>query len=387
MAKTNKKTQGDGIPTNNYFKPRLLLFLSVDIVGSTAYKQANSHLRSIDSDGNATGRSYFAPWAGQIENFYRLFPHTFQVELSNARSNNKDLLGKNFSLGDNPELWKAVGDELIFKKEITDSRQVAIVVLAWIKTLKIVKEKLDPKLNLKSGIWTAGFPVMNNEFIFEKNVEKYDTQSENLVKNQFNLLEKRERSKDKSNYFSDFLGPNIDIGFRICAHASPRKLVLSIEAAHILATQLDFMPLDEAEKKPVFYLDAYIDLKGVFGGVQYPIFWLDLMYDRKINQYEDTILHRTPIPAQAIKDFSDAFYEENHRYLFRPFIEGDVGNFAKKPKDYNAILENWKIEMTRLARIETSAPDNSLSSNGRDDNGNAIDSSILDNISPLPESK
>ncbi len=163
--------------SENFFCKKFLLFLSADLVGSTAFKQANSHLGA----GNKDSKYQLPPWASEIANFYRLFPHEFKSELARACDDTKPKLADGFSFGKQPELWKAVGDELIFKKEISDSRQIAVTVLAWIRTLTTIKQKLGSKtLNIKSFIWTAGFPVMNNEMVFERNINSNSAEDENL---------------------------------------------------------------------------------------------------------------------------------------------------------------------------------------------------------------
>jgi hypothetical protein len=371
--------------SEDFFRSRFMLFLSADLVGSTAFKQANSSLGMNGLDAAAGNRSFFAPWASEIANFYRLFPHTFKTELSRTCDKLQSTLGSEFSFGDEPELWKAVGDELIFKKEISNSKQVAVTILAWIHTLNIIKQKLTPRTNLslKSFVWTAGFPVMNNEIIFERSIDNDSDQGENLVAQQISLLKKSYDKKQEKNFFSDYLGPSIDTGFRIGSYATPRKLILSVEVAHILARYNEILGDDCSRFKPIFYFDNYVELKGVFGGAQYPIFWLDLLFDRDINSYENKLLNREGVSPDTVIAFAKAFYSEHKSYIFKPFIDQDKGDFAEKPSDYDNRYAKWKEEINQLLRAENLAPDNSLCSDG-DLTGSAdLDDAALEKMSPI----
>ena len=77
---------------------RVRLFLSVDLSGSTAFKNSQ--------DGEA--RDQASPkWVTAFDAFYRGFPAKFRSSYALRKTSQ--------SGSDNcPKLWKAVGDELIF---------------------------------------------------------------------------------------------------------------------------------------------------------------------------------------------------------------------------------------------------------------------------------
>lgn len=86
--------------------PRSLLFLSCDITGSTAFKQRRS-----------------APWLRTFLSFYREFPQQ---------------LGDLLAEADRPlrfDLWKAVGDEMIFTCAVDDERDVDLAVRLWLAAM------------------------------------------------------------------------------------------------------------------------------------------------------------------------------------------------------------------------------------------------------------
>ncbi|WLI88536.1 hypothetical protein Q4S45_17660 [Massilia sp. R2A-15] len=69
-----------------------------------------------------------------------------------------------------PELWKTIGDEVLFTKRIDHPVQAGVCLGVWIQTLGELREKLRVhKLDVKATAWLADFPVRNNEIILQKN--------------------------------------------------------------------------------------------------------------------------------------------------------------------------------------------------------------------------
>lgn len=95
-----------------FLKPRLRLFMSADIVGSTALKQSPRKGPEVSSE-----------WFGIIQGFYLEIQKEFIKHWSDVDSK----LGDKF-LGDPPELWKVIGDEAVFVKEITDHTPSVLLI-------------------------------------------------------------------------------------------------------------------------------------------------------------------------------------------------------------------------------------------------------------------
>ena len=107
--------RGTQIP--EVLKWRTRLFMSVDIVGSTALKQPAVLQPVVDS-------------LVIIQGFYG--EAVLAVEKEWAQLSNVVPADKQQSfLGPPPEFWKTIGDEIFFCKEVTDSRQVALTVECW----------------------------------------------------------------------------------------------------------------------------------------------------------------------------------------------------------------------------------------------------------------
>ncbi|MEM9717172.1 MAG: hypothetical protein AAF826_11710, partial [Pseudomonadota bacterium] len=78
---------------------RVRLFLSIDLSGSTAFKN------SKEGQDRSEGATPY--WVGVFQNFYSDFPSLFASHFERLKNSS---VGSDFC----PKLWKAVGDELVF---------------------------------------------------------------------------------------------------------------------------------------------------------------------------------------------------------------------------------------------------------------------------------
>jgi hypothetical protein len=146
--------------TPDFLQPKLRLFLSVDIVNSTAFKQASLKDRKADDSEGNTPLHPVEPWFSPINRFYR--------EIESSFSKHWEHLSKSMEkryqwpTGPKPELWNAAGDELLYVKTLDDHRQALVTISAWIKAMNEHRTDLRaryPMLDLKAAAWLAGFPV------------------------------------------------------------------------------------------------------------------------------------------------------------------------------------------------------------------------------------
>lgn len=198
-------------------EPQIYLFLSVDIIGSTALKYKTKP--SID-------------WYSVFKDFYVSFPEEFKINLeAEYRHERLKYSSKNLIV------WKHAGDEILFYAKITQKNEIACIVAAFKKTLEDWYPS-EEKLDVKGCVWTGQFP-----FIDQK------------------IEEKRTASLD-------FLGPSIDCGFRLGKYSSKDEVALSVE----VADQLNGI---SSLQSSLFYTKSE-NLKGVLGDKRYPIFVLKL---------------------------------------------------------------------------------------------------------------
>lgn len=234
------------------------LFLSADLVGSTARKQQNA-----------------ATWLGDVLAFYQRFPALFldgldvETESFSHRGNFRDPSVK---------LWKAVGDELIFTSEIRHEHQARVVVRAFLAAMKAWSEDVlngsKSPMDLKGGAWIATFPHPDREVAVVANPREletavFDPGFEPEVNNRKILAAINERGEG-ANLWVDYLGPSMDTGFRVLKEATRRRFTVSLEVAWLMAAS---GAVSRAPKD--LFLAGEFEMRGVWGGRGYPLFWLD----------------------------------------------------------------------------------------------------------------
>jgi len=298
-------------------KPKLLLFLSVDVIGSTAFKN------SFDS---STG---IQPWLGFFWDFYLNFPSRFNQACETLQGSR---LRKKFPP---PKIWKSLGDELIFYCELSHSELASSYVKAFRKAVlnyrNEIKENKELPLSLKATAWTAGFPVINSEI-----------KSENL--------------KNKT----DYLGPHIDIGFRLSKYSDNRKFVISAELALLISAYT-------SELK--FYFDGRIDLKGINLSSGYPLVWIDMYENNDYRKNEDDFLQKKDVNNEKLESYLREFLKKAGDPFFIPFIRSEKEDkFNIEPKNYNEKLEAVKDLYEKL--------EDKNQEDGKSDNATTIDNKL-----------
>lgn len=308
-----------------FLEPRLRLFLSADIIGSTALKQ--SRLGAFDSSGPA-----HVSWFTTIQGFYFEAQQHFMRAWNDLKLRHKD----NDYFGEAPKLWKTIGDEVLFTKLITDHRQVAVTLQCWVKALGAIREFLrrdGGRLGVKSTTWLAGFPFRNKEVVLSGESFSGDDFIEDYYKENGIILNKY-YEKDGDGINIDYIGPSIDTGFRLTGQATSRKLILSIDVAYILALT------SPAKKGPIdpikIRYEGQVSLKGVLGGANYPLFWMDLADGASSAVLEDKLTKSSACDRDEAQAFCEAFYAENSDFIFPPFVISETEQvISHKPEWYD----------------------------------------------------
>ena len=317
-----------------FLKPRLRLFLSADIIGSTALKQSKLGV----SDGNVAGTVWFTA----IQGFYFEAKQKFQAAWGRAKSASAD----EGYFGPAPELWKTIGDEVLFTKLITDHRQVAITLQCWMETLESIRgflSKEKRRLGVKSTAWIAGFSYRNKEVVLSGEAFSSDGLIDDYYSENGKILNKY-YTDSKSNVNIDYIGPHIDTGFRLTGHATARKFIVSLDVAYImsLTSQTKSSPIEAINLR----YDGQVFLKGVLGGTSYPLFWLDLANKDSSSVLEDKLTKEAPCNRDDVQAFCEAFYEQHSELIFPPFVESETENtLTVKPgwysRDHDALIKSF----------------------------------------------
>jgi len=260
----------------------VLLFFSYDIVNSTLYKTIN----------------YYG-WSLVIDHVLSELRDYVKIKINRA------------------EVWRVFGDEIIFIVEICDKdsiyeyiEHIYDILIYFCNGLEkgssfdeiegfsetvIDLMKKQDVISLQACAWIA--------VVTDKNDLK-DNQGIRYVENIFEVIE-----ESKNNRFYEFIGIDIDAGFRLSKNTREKRLVLSFELAYILAQEKEFI-----ERLNII---TYVKLKGVWGNASYPIIW-----------YYDKIKHdgqelRDSIPYDAVE--KDELYAEFFgKKVFEEYMYNDI---------------------------------------------------------------
>jgi len=318
------------IQTANYdFAWKLRLFLSVDLIGSTAYKHQIG-----DAD-----------WCVTFLDFYRDYPYRVKQAYTKLPDWATSFLDTSETKIPVPRLWKLLGDEILFFVELSDYRETVAHLAAFRTVLADYNALLAsrplkpgvPKLACKGTAWIAGFPVNNFEARFSQSDSS--TQGNSEAQTVQDTLEQ-----------IDFLGRSIDCGFRLGKFASRRKLVLSVDLVLMMAAAIERLPHDkhvECCDNLVLRFDDKHSLKGVLNNAPYPIFWIDA--DGTEENLEDKWLGRPTVPCEPkkVREYCGEYIQKTDG-LIRPFIHKDGGEcFAEIPKE---IEHKRKLLVDRLTK-------------------------------------
>lgn len=286
------------------------LFLSCDLTGSTGFKQRS-------------GKTGDTPWQKVFLQFYREFPqHLFAQQ--------KELSSDDLQF----ELWKAVGDELIFTCSVESEVEICRAVDVWIATLAAYKsnslqaEELTG-LGVKGGIFLGTFPGPDSESTIPL---KPDTESSGEDVVTLNAAALAREPRDTGSYLFDFFGPSIDTGFRVIGACSARFLTLSVEVAFALALVHEASYGDGKYQYPGLKMMASRELKGVWGGRDYPVFAIDLDHQDSVH-----IAMSRFLPATAsigdVKALCEACYHSEGLPFFMYLPKSSHGRFLEVPTD------------------------------------------------------
>jgi hypothetical protein len=291
---------------------KLRLFASADLVGSTAYK------------ANEAAKGSFQ-WASTFAEFFRSFPDYVKgwyghEEMPPYRDSKHCSLPKQ-----RLSPWKFLGDEILFEVEVSRYEDVACHIWAFQRALaeypkmQWVGKAATRNLRLKGTAWLAGFPVTNRKLLIKRTGETP---------------------------IHDYLGPSMDVGFRIAKFSEQGRLVLSVDLALMLLEAADGIAW-ESHFYPVLHGKEV--LKGVIGNEGYPIVFLHAT--QGLRTAEEELLRREfHCDRTQLKSYLRDFISQQGSKLFRPFIDngdGRVDMYSTKPSD----IERQREEMIAAEKL------------------------------------
>lgn len=286
---------------------RLRLLASIDLVGSTALKQREP----------AATLSDLPEWRLVIDGFYHGFLPCLAQQYAELESVIVTMSGPPAPI---PTLWKYNGDEILTEVVLADHRQVLAHTMALKQAVATFQDwwqhnaphKEPFPLGLKAAAWLAGFPVTNHEV----------------------------PPVTAPTGPHDYIGPQIDLGFRLRDHATRRRLVLDALLAEMVCTAMGNAKYPEL----MLRYGGRCDLRGVLRGEPYPLIWLDVACSE--TALEDGLLPGPEPPGndkigRFLRWFIDQtpglrppFIADDDAYPFDPKRDADLDKMRRLIQDY-----------------------------------------------------
>lgn len=313
---------------------RLRLFLSVDLVGSTAYKS---------KDGTTN-----LEWIKAFQKFYGEFPNLLAKHYKTVCAETPEIQTE--ELESFPKVWKTIGDEILFVNRVNSITHLGAYVRAFTATLiEFGREvQISFSLNTKGNAWIAAFPNPNRSIRLSVNG------SDPLLGDKDVLTEEFEAAVDKKPSDYDFLGKGIDGGFRISRNSSIESLTVSPALAFLLCEAKRNHDTTKFDCRFEFHEPQFF--KGVVQDQKYPVISLITSRDEgldKLQNFEAKLLGR---PREA--DF-DTLFKYLESYIDHHKIEKPELRLTAKevpvdpPEHYKSYIVEWKkdLESIRAAKV------------------------------------
>jgi class 3 adenylate cyclase len=245
MPQTKLSTAADAleaVASNGPDEGGVYLFVSVDMVNSTEFKNKEPR------------------WQFVMHQFYRKV-------VSELRS-----VCPRFNV------WKYIGDEVTFWRHVGATDNLAHLVRGVYDALAKICQSLDDievhhgikttnVISAKSTVWIA-----SADFVRDANLKRdhgLAFRHANRIIEEDHIISLVSGGGSQEIKAFDFIGPEIDIGFRISHFAQRGFLLVSAGVAYLMVQQSRAVDHIGQHLKIVHYEK----LKGVWGGRKYPIIW------------------------------------------------------------------------------------------------------------------
>lgn len=241
------------------------LLYSFDLVNSTKYKAMSNR------------------WPSVFQSFYRLTAFSMEKKIKNICE------------------WKYIGDEILFAKKIISEDDILEALSSVNEIKNYVLDEIEKKfsdvkgiLNIKSVVWlTRAIEIPDDE---------------NIQLKEKSVILKKESS-------IDFLGKDIDCGFRLGKYVEHGKIVLGVKYCYCLMhyfkqrktasiTEEKSNAIKEIIEKNISLI-SYKNLKGIWNDNPYPIIWYHPNWEepKEVFNYFDHL--NSPLVQEFIKNHSN----------------------------------------------------------------------------------
>ena len=273
------------------------LFFSFDIVNSSSYKDVN-----------------FFGWQEVLTTLLTSIQKDIAREIPEA------------------QLWRVLGDEIVFFVTIREIDEIYTSIDSLYDVLMKSNQVLKSGKffdGLKNRFTQTDINLMKNNNILAVQSAVWLAIVWNGTQGEFQMYDnifKVYRNND-GQQINEFLGQDIDIGFRIKKETQDRRLAVSVELAKLLSERTEYLSH--------LYIITYKSLKGVWKNRLYPIIWY---HDEKVSKvsFEDSFYYDETSYSQLSKEY----------FLNRENEEGNLASymFNDVHKALNKVLKDQKLE-------------------------------------------
>lgn len=306
------------------------MFISIDLVNSTIFKTR-----------------FTKYWPFVIQAFYdivkiALGTETYKTRPAGKYYIDKDTFDNEKMKTDGFRIWKLVGDEVLIYHKIVSIGEM-------LNTIQIMHEVTRGIIDLFIGKAGDYFKEDAHQFAEFQSIAKrhlsakttmWTAKCGNEIKLDYpNMFYDSSRYINCSETCLDFLGPDIDAGFRLCKYAEKNKVIVSPGFMALLSVQLE-----RGEEHGLtgvisnaFRIVSYVELEDIWEKRLYPIF----MFCPTIDSSKD-----------SISDWRDLFeYDECGTSRLSDYIFRENGSFLSEPYTVKRLEKIYK-ELGRLDEIK-----------------------------------
>jgi class 3 adenylate cyclase len=235
---------------------QVVMFMSADVVGSTEFKTRTAM--------HASGG-----WVEAFEAFFSELPLIFMGRIANH-------FWDVDSLPDSG-VWKVLGDELVFAAQprtLDDARRVA---MAFRDAVADYDQSLAQRwpLRIRGACWAAEIGGRNRAVEIPEMLGGRDDRP-----------------------YLDYLGPDVDIGFRLSSHSRTGRVILSPNLAESLARAAT----RTGDPEPTLDYQGEAVLKGVCGGHPFPLVLMATPVQAAVAEPFDAIAGRLALQRERIRE-------------------------------------------------------------------------------------
>lgn len=339
----------EGTKDISYLKEQegIYLFISIDLVNSTIFKTR-----------------YTKYWPFVIQNFYDIVKATLGTEgmyRDQKLSDKISYIGKKEDYGLEKiktggfKIWKLVGDEvLVYHKIVSVSELINTIRVMDYVTRNIAELFISGSNDCYSDGERDEFIRIAKRHLAAKTTMWTAMCGEKITLECPNMFYDSSGYVGTSEIILDFLGPDIDAGFRLCNYAEKNKTIVSPNLVALLSTHMEREQRDQSELKNeiegAFRIVTYVELEDVWEKRLYPVFLYNSNVDstgnletwKKLFEYDEQQTSR--LGKNIFEESQLQIQEYSYKKLDK--IYRDLGRYEEIEK----LKQSFKEQIEELSK-------------------------------------